>query len=118
MMNPQKTQTDLWALVQERRKVEELTLRATTAEGLLETSNAELANQRAIVAQLAVIAQRVKTAETTAQNLSVQLQSAQTRINGLLQVVQWARSRDTAWRGVAIETINKKLDEALNGQGT
>ena len=118
MMNPAKTQADLWALVEERKKTATLAEHLAEADALVKHQAADLLAYRDRCATLSAIAERVRTAEGAMQGLATQLQTAQNRISALLQCLVWTRDRDSTWRGTAVDEVNRKLDEVIRGSGT
>lgn len=104
-----------WRLAEEKRKSAQLEdqIRALT-EKLAEV-NADLTAHRARTLDYEAMRVRLKDTEKAMQALESKTLTSLERANRLVECLQWTRDRDRTWRGVAVATVNEKLDEVIRG---
>lgn len=114
-LSPDDRRLYFWLLADERKKTAELQATIESLTQQLAQAQSDLTAHRAHTLDYDAQRVRMKDAEKALQALEAKTLSSLERIQKLVDCVQWTRDRDKTWRGVAVATVNERLDEVIRG---
>lgn len=99
--------------IEERRQ--RLEMEAKLGAAMQELAKTQEDLVKALEGQQTIREDAAKQASVVQAQRSIDEGKRRARIDALVSCLQWARDRDRTWRGVAIATVDAKLDEVIRG---